>query len=159
MTPGQLDISTPHGFVDAVMGHGLTRADLHGMTKDELDAAFALASADLRERRPEQAVERLAQLVHFAPDDRRYLVAYAMALQQVRQHASAAKFYGYAMLMEATDALCALRLGECLAAQAQWAEAREAFEAAVQLSWLDLRYEGVRAAAGQRLDQLVRLGF
>lgn len=159
MSPELLDVSTPRGFVAAVMVQGVTLADLHGMTKEELDAVHVLACADLREGRPEAALERLAQLVQFAPDDRRYLVAYAMALQQVRRYESAAKFYGYALLMQATDALCALRIGECLAAQAQWAQAREAFEAALKLSWLDLKYEPVRASAERRLDQLVRLGF
>lgn len=154
-----LDIATPRGFVDALAGHGVTLADLHGMQKDELDAVHALACADLREGRAESAVERLALLVQFAPDDRRYLVAYGLALQQVRQYESAAKFYGYALLMEATDALCTLRIGECLASQAQWAEARDAFEAAVKLSWMDPKYEPVRMAALARLDQIVRLGF
>ncbi len=159
MSTEPLDVSTPRGFVDAVLAQGVTLADLHGMTKAELDAVLALACADLREGRPEAAVERLAQLVRFAPDDRRHLVAYAMALQQLRQYDAAAKFYGYALLMEATDALCALRIGECLAAQAQWAPARDAFEAAIRLSWLDLAHEPVRASAERRLDQLVRLGF
>jgi tetratricopeptide (TPR) repeat protein len=154
-----LDVSKPHGFAEAVLGQGATLADLHGMTKEELNGVHALACAELREARPEAALELLGQLVRFAPDDRRYLVAYAMALQQVRQYESAAKFYGYALLVEATDALCALRIGECLAAQAQWAPARDAFEAALKLSWLDPRHEPVRASAERRLDQLVRLGF
>lgn len=153
-----LDISTPRGFVDAVAGHGITLSALHGMTQDELDAVFVLASEDLQEGRADTAVERLAQLVQFAPGDRRYLWAYATALHRLGQYEPAAKFYGYAMLMDATDALCALRIGECLAAQAQWAEARDAFEAADKLSWLDLKYEQVRHAAETRLDQLTRLG-
>ncbi len=159
MTTQQLDLSEPRGFVDAVIGHGVTLADLHGMTKDELDAVYTLARQDLREGRAESAVDRLAPLVQFEPGDRRYLVTYALALQLVRQYASAARFYGYALLLDATDALCALRIGECLAAQSQWAEAREAFESAVKLSWLDAKYETVRASSLQRLDQMVRLGF
>jgi len=159
MTAQQLDLSTPRGFVDAVIGHGVTLADLHGMTKDELDAVYLLARQDLGEGRAESAVDRLAPLVQFAPDDRRYLVAYALALQRVRRYESAARFYGYAMLLDATDALCALRIGECLAARSQWAEAREAFESAVKLSWLDTAYEAVRTSSLQRLDQMVRLGF
>lgn len=158
MSTRQLDVTTGRGFVEALTGHGVTRADLHGITKDELEAVHALACEDLREGRTAQAVERLAQLVQFAPDDRRYLVAYATGLHRMRHHELAAKFFGYAMLMEATDALCALRIGECLAAQSQWAESRDALEAAVKLSWLDPKYEAVRAAAQVRLDQLVELG-
>lgn len=155
----QLDISTPQGFVEAVAGHGATLADLHGVTQDELEAVYRLACADLREGRPEAAVDRLAQLAQLAPLERRYLIAYATALQILQQYASAAKFYGCALILQATDALCALRIGECLAAQSEWAEAREAFEAAVKLSWLDARHERVREAALARIDQLARLGL
>lgn len=158
MSTRQLDVSTARGFVEAVAGHGVTLAHLHGIADDELEAVYALSCSDLREGRTAQAAEQLAQLVEFAPGDKRFLVAYATALHRMCQYELAAKFFGYAMLMEATDALCALRIGECLAAQSQWLEARDAFEAAVKLSWLDPKYEAVRAAAQVRLDQLVALG-
>lgn len=153
-----LDVSTPEGRRDAVLLHGATPAQLAGISADQLEAVYSLALADLAEARFDDAIERLAFLVQQDPWERRYQVAYAHALQSVGQWAAAGRFYAEALLSDATDALCAYRAGECLGAMGELEAAREAFETAVKLSWIEPGQTAVREAALQRLDQLVREG-
>lgn len=158
MGESHLDLGTDAGWVDAVLRHGATRAALQGISAEQLEAVYALAYADIQAGRFEEAIDRCGMLAQHDPGDRRFLVAFALCLQHLEQFESAARFYGEALLLDATDALCAFRIGECLGALGELTDAREALEMAVKLSWLDTRHAEVREYAQQRLDELVGLG-
>jgi type III secretion system low calcium response chaperone LcrH/SycD len=159
MSPAQLlDISTPEGLADAFINHAITAGDLHGITADELEAVYSRAYDFLGEGDYQQALDDLAFLVKHEPSDRRYQFSFALCLHHLRQYEDAANHYAQAMLMNATDAVCALRMGECLAALGHLPEAREAFESVVKLSYLETRYADARALAQQRLDALTAAG-
>lgn len=85
-------------------------------------------------------------------------MAYGLALQTLGQHESAARHYGQAYLMDATDAGCALRMGECLMAMGRTPEAAEAFRASIALSFRNARFDAVRGYAEHHLDQLIASG-
>ncbi|MFD0668065.1 BTAD domain-containing putative transcriptional regulator [Ramlibacter sp. MAHUQ-53] len=158
MTEPPLDLTTTEGLFDALVLNGVAPARVQGFTPEQLAQVHAQACADLEAGRYHEAVDRGAWLVEQDPWDRRHHLVLAAALQHLGQWEAAGRFYVQALLMQATDAHCAYRAGECLGAMASFEEAREAFETAIQLSWLDPAYEEVRAAAQRRLDQIAQLG-
>ncbi len=158
MAKKRLDVSTPQGRRDALLLHGVTPAQLAGISTDELEAIYGLALEDLSASRFDDAIDRLAFLVQQNPWERRYQVAFAHGLQSVGQWEAAGRFYAEALLTDGTDALCAFRAGECLGAMGEKDAAREAFETAVKLSWIEPGQPAVREAALRRLDRLVREG-
>lgn len=154
MSQTLLDVSTPEGLVDAMVHHGVTLAHVRGITPDELEAVYSVSLEELEAGQLDEAFEHASLLVTHDPWDRRYHLALALCLQQQGLHDAAARFYAQALALDATDALAAYRIGECLLAMQEFADAREAFESAVKLSWLDARHLAVREAAQQRLDDL-----
>lgn len=153
-----LRVDSPEGLLDAVVNHGVSPAMLHGITAEQLEAIYSLCHDDLMAGRFEEGRERASFLLRNEPWDRRFHMAFAFALQNLGQHESAGQFYASAFEMDATDAVCALRIGECLSALNELDEAREAFEAAVKLSWLDAQHEEVREKAQAYLDLLTDVG-
>lgn len=153
-----LDVSTPEGRREAVLFHGLTPAQLAGIRLEQLEAIYGLALEDLAAARFDGAIDRLVFLVQQDPWERRYQIGLAHALQGVGQWESAGHFYAQALLTDATDALCAYRAGECLAAMGDLESAREAFETARALSWIAPEKAQIRELAQRRLDQLTRQG-
>lgn len=158
MGPEMLDVSTPEGRRDAILRHGVTPAQLAGITGEQLEAIYGLALEDLGQARFGEALDRLTFLVQQDPWERRYQIGLAHALQNLGQWESAGRFYAQALLTDATDAMCAYRCGECLGAMGDLEAAREAFEVAVKLSWIDPPQADVREAAQKRLDQLAEQG-
>ncbi len=152
------DLSSPQGVVDALLFHGVKPAVLRGVTDGQLDDAYGRAYQAISEGRHADALDDAVFLVSNDPWARHHHLALACCLQHLGQHESAGRFYAQAFLMDATDALCVYRLGECLGALGDLPEAREAFEAAVKLSWQDPEQVTVREQAQARLDQLVGMG-
>jgi tetratricopeptide (TPR) repeat protein len=151
---------------------GLTEADLQGLLKDlgtDVRTTPALPTAELARLRErvqasleaqcfEAAVEDAQVLVDNDPLNRHDLLALAQGLHHLGQYAGASRFYLIALVLDATDAQCIYRIGECLGALGYLSEARDAFESAIQLSWIDPGYAAVRDHARQRLDELTQLG-
>lgn len=153
-----LDVSTPQGRLDAVLLHGVTPAQLAGLTPLQLEAIYGLAVDDMGAGRLDAALERMGFLVQHDPWERRYQVGLAHVLQALGQWEAAGRFYAQALLTDATDAACAYRAGECLQALGDAEAAREAFETAVALSWIAPGQPAVRDAAQQCLDALALQG-
>ncbi len=153
MDPAPLDVSTPQGIVDALVSHGVTPADLRGITGEELEAVYRLAYACLEVGHVRQAFEHASFLVCNEPWDRRFHVIAGACLQQLGQFEAAYRSYTQALAFDASDAAITFRVGECLLAMGEAADAHSAFEAAVTLSWADPAYTAVREAALHQLDQ------
>lgn len=153
-----LDVGTPEGVADALMNHGATPGMLRGVTPQEMEDLGRAVETAIGAGQHAQALEGAAFLVQHDPWQRPHLLALATCLQHLGQYEDAGRFYAQALLMDATDAACAFRIGECLGAMRSLDEAREAFEAAVKLSWLPPGQETVRLRAQERLDLLTQLG-
>lgn len=149
-----IDLGTPDGIADAFVNHGVTLASIKGLGDDDLEVLYAVAYDHLAEGRARDAVEDLLLLVTHDPWEPRFQFAYGLALQQMGQYEAAAHHYAQALLMDATDAGCILRIGECLEAQGLAQEAEEAFRACIQLSYLRPEHHLVRAHAQARLASL-----
>lgn len=153
MNPASLDVSTTDGILDALISHGVTPADLRGITGEELEAVYRLAYDALEGGNVRQAFEQAAFLVGNDPWDRRFHVIAGVCLQQLGQFDAAYRSYTQALAFDATDAICTYRVGECLLAMGEASDAHSAFEAVVKLSWADPAYASVRDAALHQLDQ------
>ena len=138
----------------AFFQYGVTPALLHGVTDEELEATYQLAYELVMEGRYEKALEYAELLVRMDPAEQRYLFAFALCLHHVGEYASAARYYAEALVLKATDAVCAFRMGECLMAMQDLDNARTAFELCVTLSWLEADWAEVRGLAQQHLDEL-----
>jgi type III secretion system low calcium response chaperone LcrH/SycD len=158
VTTPLLDISTPEGMADAMLHHGITLADTHGISADDLEAVYSKAYEDIEAGRFDEALEGMAFLTQHDPWESRYQFSFALCLHNLGDYQSAGHHYAQALLMDATNAVCSFRMGECLGALGQLAEAREAFESTVALSYLKTEYADVRDLAQQRLDALTGLG-
>lgn len=153
MNPAPLDVGTSEGIVDALIRHGVTPADLRGITEEELEAVYRLAYGALEAGNVRQAFEQASFLVCNDPWDRRFHMMAGVCLQQLAQFDAAYRSYAQALAFDATDAICTYRIGECLLALGETRDAHAAFEAAVKLSWADPAGILVREAALHQLDQ------
>lgn len=111
MTPQEIDISTPEGQLDAYLNHGATRASIQGITDQELEAVYAQALDALDAGRLDDALKDLVFLVTHQPMDNRFQYSLGFCLQCLGDHTAASGHYAYAMTLDATDALCAFRMG------------------------------------------------
>lgn len=106
----------------------------------------------------EAALEDAWLLAYDAPWDRDGAIAFATCVQHLGDPEVAARHYAIALLLDERDAYCAYRIGECLGALDLLDEARDAFEAAVEMSWGTPAFQEVREHALQRIDELTGLG-
>lgn len=102
----------------------------------------------------EAALEPGWLLAYDDPWNRDHALDFALCLQHLGDLESACRFYGMALLMDATDAYCLYRLGECLQALGELQEARATFQAAIDLSREDDACGEVRQHAQRCLDAL-----
>lgn len=150
----RVDLETLDGIADAFVNHGVTLASVKGISDDDLEALYATAYDHLAAGRAQDAVEDLLLLVTHDPWEPRFQFAYGLALQLLGQYEAAAHHYAQALMMDATDAGCILRMGECLESLGHATEAEEAFRACIQLSYLNPENHLVRAHAQARLAVL-----
>lgn len=142
----------------AIFQYGVTPAILHGVTDEELEATYQIAYELVMEDRYEEALEHAELLVRLDPGEPRYLFAFALSLHHLGEYESAARYYAEALVLKATDAVCAFRMGECLMAMEDLDNARAAFELCVKLSWLEADYAEVRELSQGHLDELFSEG-
>ena len=149
-----IDLSTADGVVSAFLEHGITPADAKGITEDELEAVYDELCSRVAAERFSDALELGHFLVTHQPWDRRFVFAFAICLQQLGDFESAARHFSEAYTMDVTDAGCAYRIGECMEVLGHHEDAREAYKAALDLSFLGAGLPEVRDAAQARLDSL-----
>lgn len=138
--------------LDALQAVGAQDLDL--LEEAQLAPCYERVRQRLDDGAYAEALDDAFRLVHSEPWERAYHLALGCCLQHLAQFESAARFYGLALLLDATDAHCAYRIGECLDALGHHDDARDAFDAAVKLSWLDTAYAEVRRQAELRLVEM-----
>jgi len=149
-----IDLTTTDGIVSAFLEHGITPADAKGITDDELEAVYDELCSRVAAGEFSSAMEVAHFLVTHQPWDRRFVFAFALCLQQMGDFEAAARHFSEAYTMDVTDAGCAYRIGECMEVLGHVDDAREAFKAALDLSFLGAGLPEIRDAAQARLDAL-----
>lgn len=119
-----------------------------------LTQAYQKACEHLTRGEMEQARVQFEGLVQAAPLEQRFQFGLGLCLQEAGRITEALRHYGVAYVLDASDAACAFRMGECLAAAGQAEEAREAFEATMALSQLPSNAVQVGQWAQAALAQL-----
>jgi tetratricopeptide (TPR) repeat protein len=133
---------------------GQTLAALTGRPQQELEAVYADSCACVDREDFDSALDLLLYLVMHNPHDFRFQFGYALCLQQLGSVADAAKHYGLAYLLDASDAGCAYRLGECHENLGDGEAAAEAFRTAIDLCALPGAAPGLQVLAEAGLDRL-----
>eukprot|EP01036_Dinobryon_divergens_P011385 gene11385-15318_t len=155
-TPNQVSSqrkNTTMNSAQAMLEHGVTLADLRGISGDELDALYQIAHADYTAGQYLSALAVALQLVQHSPIEARYQFLYALCLQQVGQPKSALNHYAVAWALDRTNAALTFHMGECHAALGDLEAATDAFEASFELGRLhpdwrelqDLAEENIRS--------------
>ena len=98
----------------AMLEHGVTLADLRGISGDELDALYQIAHADYTAGQYLSALAVALQLVQHSPIEARYQFLYALCLQQVGQPKSALNHDAVAWALDRTNAALTFHMGECI---------------------------------------------
>jgi tetratricopeptide (TPR) repeat protein len=93
-------------------------------------------------------------LAYDDPWNRDHALDFALCLQHLGELESACRFYSTTLLLDATDAYCLFRIGECLQGLQQREDARAAFLGALELAREDPAYAQVGQEAAQRLDAM-----
>lgn len=152
--------NTTMNSAQAMLEHGVTLADLRGISGDELDALYQIAHADYTAGQYLSALAVALQLVQHSPIEARYQFLYALCLQQVGQLKSALNHYAVAWALDRTNAALTFHMGECHAALGDLEAAlgdleaaTDAFEASFELGRLhpdwrelqDLAEENIRS--------------
>lgn len=158
MSTSQPDTREADGLFTTILQQNSSLAALYGVSADELEAVYAQAFDDITAERYDAALEHTALLVKLDPADPRFQFSFAYCLHHLGDHEAAGRHYAQSLLYDATNAVCLLRAGECLLATGGLAEAREAFEATVKLSYTKVDYADVRQLAQQYLDDLAQMG-
>jgi tetratricopeptide (TPR) repeat protein len=133
---------------------GETLAALTGVPQQQLEALYADSCACVDREDFDAAQDLLLYLVMHDPSDFRFQFGYGLCLHQLGCVADAAKHYGLAYLLDASDAGCAYRLGECHESLGDGEAAAEAFRTAIALCALPDAAPGLRVLAEAGLDRL-----
>lgn len=155
MPTPSLESEFPNPFRGMSPQLGQVQALVPDLDESQLMSMYEQVVEGMQMGDPGRVLELAFSLVDASPWERAYRLILAECLQQLGEYESAGRFYGLALMLDATDALCAYRMGECLGALGHLDDAREAFDTAVKLSWLDPHYADVREAAQAQLDAIV----
>ena len=125
---------------------------LNNLSKIELAELFNAGQQALIEGRLDDALGIYLVLQQARPDESAYRFGYALTLQQMGEIKQAGEHYTIAFALDPTDAACAFRLGECLAALGYTVDAHDALHAAIQLCDIPRNDPKIRELA----DNLIR---
>ena len=114
--------------VAGLFSRGVTLGAIRGHTREEYEAVYALGHSLYGNGRYLDAVKAFAFLVMNDPYERRFVKAYAHALQMARNYQDALTYYALASVMDLTDPVTPFHAAECLIALRQPDEARKALE-------------------------------
>ncbi|CAN5745112.1 N/A [soil metagenome] len=133
---------------------GQTLAALTHLPQQQLEAVYAQACYFVDREDFESALDSLLYLVMQDPQDFRFQFGYALCLHQLGSVTEAARHYGLAYMLDASDAGCAYRLGECHESLGDAEAAAEAFRTAISLCSLPDAAPGLRVLAESGLDRI-----
>jgi Flp pilus assembly protein TadD len=101
------------------------------------------------------ALDGFAALAMLAPGKPEYQFGFALCLQHFGQVEEAGRHFSAALVLDPSDAACAYRLGECLAACGYVEDARDALNVALALCSLPETDAAIRPLTESLLDRLV----
>jgi len=113
---------------------GLSLGDVLGVTKEQKAALLDLGCRLLQLGQTDKAMDVLVRLNQLDPLEERAIYAIGVACQTKGELEKAAQMYLQFLALDATNPIGYLRLGECLLAAREYAEAYAAFETASEFA-------------------------
>lgn len=123
-------------------------------SQEEMESSYNAGIDAMEQERWDEALDVFGNLAALQPGNPRYQFGFALCLQQFGQIQQAGEYFSLAYALDPSDAACAYRLGECLAACGYIADAQEALRTAIQLTELPESDPNIRGLAESLLDQL-----
>lgn len=123
-------------------------------SQEQMDASYNAGIDAMEQERWDEAFDVFGNLAALQPGNPRYQFGFALCLQQFGKPELAGEYYSLAYTLDPSNAACAFRLGECLAACGHTVEAQEALRTAIQLTALPESDPQIRVMAESLLDQL-----
>jgi type III secretion system low calcium response chaperone LcrH/SycD len=123
-------------------------------SSDEMETSYNAGIDAMEQERWDEALDVFGNLAALQPGNPRYQFGFALCLQQFGKMELAGEYYSLAYTLDPSNAACAFRLGECLAACGHTVEAQEALRTAIQLTELPETDPQIRVMAESLLDQL-----
>lgn len=124
------ELPAPSRRMIALMGEGLSQADIRGITKQERDAVFTKGVWQLQQGDIEGGRNTLSVLYRLEPADERVIYALATSFQAQEDYVTAGRLYLHFLAFDATNPQGYLRVAECFMGNGEATEARELLEAA-----------------------------
>lgn len=112
--------------VAELLGNGGTLGDIVGFDQTDYEAVYALGHTMYTGARYLDAVKAFGFLVMHDPYERRFVSAYASALQMLKRYQDAIAYHSMASVMDLSDPLPTFHTAECLVALGMRAEAQQA---------------------------------
>lgn len=112
--------------VAELLGNGGTLGDVFGFTETDYEAVYALGHTMYTGGRYLDAVKAFGFLVMHDPYERRFVSAYASALQMLKRYQDAIAYHSMASVMDLSDPVPTFHTAECLMALGMRAEAQQA---------------------------------
>ena len=123
--------------VDYIVYQGGSLAYLKGITKDELEAVYAVAYSQFSQHDYEKAEKLFAFLCMYEHREEKHWMGLGASRQNQKNYQGAAAAYGVAALLDIENPLPALQAGECFLAQGTLDMAERAFKVAVHYATQD----------------------
>ena len=128
--------------------------DGEAVDQAELDRLYDQGREALAQERLDEALDAFASLAVRAPGKPEYQFGYALCLQHFGQVKEAGRHFAASLALDPSDAACAYRVGECLAAGGHLTDARDALQIALKLCGLPKTDPSVRVLTLALLDRL-----
>jgi type III secretion system low calcium response chaperone LcrH/SycD len=138
--------------VEYIMFQGGCIADLRQITRDELDAVYALAYTEYGQHHFEKAEKLFLFLCLYDHRQEKHWMGLGACRQQLGKFKTAAQAYLLAGVLGPSDPTPPLQLAECLLALGDLDEAERVLKVALQVSSQDQQHAKVKARAEALLN-------
>jgi type III secretion system low calcium response chaperone LcrH/SycD len=133
-----------------------TLGDFHGLEEEDYEMLYGLGHQLYQQHRFDDAVEAFRFLATHKHSERRFIKAYASALQMTREHDAAIAQYALAGMLDPDDPAIPLHACECLIAAGRRDEAAEGLAIAMELCEGEPQHAALRQRAQALLDLLAQ---
>lgn len=140
-------------LADALLNQYLTIGDLHGLTRTDYEAVYNLGYNQYNQGKYLDAARTFSFLTFHDHLEPRFHKALGACLQMLGQYRQAVASQATALVLDATDPEPMLRIGECMIALGDIADAQEVLEGARRLC----AETGTHRAIGERTEALLEI--
>jgi type III secretion system low calcium response chaperone LcrH/SycD len=151
---------SPEEFVQLIndfANNGKTIADMHGMSKQDIEAIYSVGYSLYNSGNYEKAHKVFQFLCWFAHLEAKYWLGLGAVRQQLKQYPTAIEAFSFATMLDITDPRPPMQAAECHLALGNKAEALSGLNGAIEFAGNDPKWADVKAHA-KAMRQLLTKG-